>query len=333
MKTTVRFTWNQLRIFDAVARHASHTRAAAELHVVQPTISAQIKQLTDAVGMPLFEQIGKKIFLTPAGRELHATCGELFDCWSRFEMKVADIKGIKTGTLRVAIVTTSGGSGVLMTDTCDAHGMVVPQFADATIAELRTFLPSFSTFANPADFTAQDASGAIKGCCSGRLLLITAVDGVVDRGIVKVTGNTGISDCDETEPRILDALLQRLSNDHLDAIGGFLLGQLAGLHALGHARLPVARPCVVERMVAANGLFVGEEERGLHRMPLQDAGDGLGLRHGAGVEGQVDRAAAAIGRACGRDSGQCDLEREEQRATCAPHARGCRGRAGIVRPG
>lgn len=107
MKTAVRFTWNQLRIFDAVARHASHTRAAAELHVVQPTISAQIKQLSAAVGMPLFEQIGKKIFLTPAGQELHATCGELFDCWSRFEMKVADIKGVKTGTLRVAIVTTA----------------------------------------------------------------------------------------------------------------------------------------------------------------------------------------------------------------------------------
>ena len=59
MKTTVRFTWNQLRIFDAVARLSSHTRAAAELHVVQPTISAQIKQLSAAVGMPLFEQIGE----------------------------------------------------------------------------------------------------------------------------------------------------------------------------------------------------------------------------------------------------------------------------------
>lgn len=107
MKTTVRFTWNQLRIFDAVARLSSHTRAAAELHVVQPTVSAQIKQLAGAVGMPLFEQVGKKIFLTPAGRELHATCAEMFDCWSRFEMTVADLKGIKKGTLRVAIVTTA----------------------------------------------------------------------------------------------------------------------------------------------------------------------------------------------------------------------------------
>ena len=107
MKTSVRFTWNQLRIFEAVARLSSHTRAAAELHVVQPTISAQIKQLTTAVGMPLFEQIGKKIFLTPAGHELQATCAELFDCWSRFEMKSADLKGVKTGTLRVTIVTTA----------------------------------------------------------------------------------------------------------------------------------------------------------------------------------------------------------------------------------
>ena len=107
MENSVRFTWNQLRIFEAVARLSSHTRAAEELHVVQPTVSAQLKQLADAVGLPLFEQIGKKIFLTPAGRELQATCRELFDGWSRFEMTVADLKGIKRGTLRVAIVTTA----------------------------------------------------------------------------------------------------------------------------------------------------------------------------------------------------------------------------------
>jgi DNA-binding transcriptional LysR family regulator len=107
MKTAMRFTWNQLRIFDAVARLSSYTGAAAELHVVQPTVSAQIKTLSAAIGMPLFEQIGKKIYLTPAGRELQSTCRELFDGWSRFEMMIADLKGVRQGALRVAIVTTA----------------------------------------------------------------------------------------------------------------------------------------------------------------------------------------------------------------------------------
>lgn len=101
------FTWNQLRIFATVARLGSFTAAARELHVVQPTISAQVKLLTESVGLPLFEQIGKKIHLTEAGRALQRTCAELFDTWRRFEMQAADLKGIKAGTLRVAIVTTA----------------------------------------------------------------------------------------------------------------------------------------------------------------------------------------------------------------------------------
>lgn len=103
----MRATWNQLRIFEAVARLGSHTRAAQELHVVQPTVSAQLRQLTEIVGLPLFEQIGKKIHITEAGRELQATCAELMDAWRRFEMKVSDLKGVKGGVLRVAIVTTA----------------------------------------------------------------------------------------------------------------------------------------------------------------------------------------------------------------------------------
>lgn len=103
----MRITWNQLRIFEAVARNSSFTRAAEELYVVQPTVSAQIKQLTDTVGLPVFEQVGKKIYLTDAGKELHKTCRELFDVWSRFEMTVADMKGVKSGKLKLAIVTTA----------------------------------------------------------------------------------------------------------------------------------------------------------------------------------------------------------------------------------
>lgn len=56
---------------------------------------------------------------------------------------------------RAAIVTTSGGSGVMMADRCDALGVAMPPLADATIAELKTFIPAYASFANPADFTAQ----------------------------------------------------------------------------------------------------------------------------------------------------------------------------------
>lgn len=103
----MRVTWNQLRIFEAVARCNSFTRAAEELFIVQPTVSAQIKLLSEIVGMPLFEQVGKKLYLTQAGQTLYATCLELFDTWARFEMAAADLQGVKKGTLRIAIVSTA----------------------------------------------------------------------------------------------------------------------------------------------------------------------------------------------------------------------------------
>ncbi len=97
----------QLKVFEAIARHLSFTRAAEELHLTQPTVSMQIKQLSNTVGMPLFEQIGKRIHLTDSGRELYAACREIFGCLERFEMSVADRKGLKTGRLRLAIITTA----------------------------------------------------------------------------------------------------------------------------------------------------------------------------------------------------------------------------------
>jgi LysR family transcriptional regulator, low CO2-responsive transcriptional regulator len=103
----MRVTWNQLRIFEAVARCNSFTRAAEELFVVQPTVSAQVILLSKIIGMPLFEQIGKKLYLTEAGQTLYATCHELFDTWSRFEIAAADLQGVKKGTLRIAIVSTA----------------------------------------------------------------------------------------------------------------------------------------------------------------------------------------------------------------------------------
>mgnify|MGYP000031689284 CR=1 FL=1 len=100
-------TLHQLKVFEAAARHGSFTRAAEELFLTQPTVSMQIKQLTKSVGLPLFEQVGKRLFLTEAGRELFATCRQIFETISQFEMKVADLKGLKQGQLRLAVITTA----------------------------------------------------------------------------------------------------------------------------------------------------------------------------------------------------------------------------------
>ncbi|PAX53132.1 LysR family transcriptional regulator [Brunnivagina elsteri] len=100
-------TLHQLKVFEAAARHGSFTRAAEELFLTQPTVSMQIKQLTKSVGLPLFEQVGKRLYLTEAGRELFATCSQIFETIAQFEMKVADLKGVKQGQLRLAVITTA----------------------------------------------------------------------------------------------------------------------------------------------------------------------------------------------------------------------------------
>jgi LysR family transcriptional regulator, low CO2-responsive transcriptional regulator len=100
-------TLHQLKVFEVTARHGSFTRAAEELFLTQPTVSIQMKQLTKAVGLPLFEQVGKRLYLTAAGRELLATCQDIFARLDQFEMKVADLKGLKQGQLRLSVITTA----------------------------------------------------------------------------------------------------------------------------------------------------------------------------------------------------------------------------------
>jgi len=100
-------TLHQLKVFEAVARHNSFTRAAEELFLTQPTVSMQVKQLTKAVGMPLFDQVGKRLSLTQAGEELLKTCRQVFENLDQFEMTVADLKGLKQGRLRLAVITTA----------------------------------------------------------------------------------------------------------------------------------------------------------------------------------------------------------------------------------
>ncbi len=100
-------TLRQLQVFEVIYRLGSFTRAAEELFLTQPTVSMQIKKLTEAIGLPLFEHVGRRVEPTEAGVELYEACRRVFESLSNFEMKVDDMKGLKRGRLRLAVVTTA----------------------------------------------------------------------------------------------------------------------------------------------------------------------------------------------------------------------------------
>jgi DNA-binding transcriptional LysR family regulator len=100
-------TFRQLQIFESVFRLGSFTRAAEELFLTQPTVSMQIKKLIDAIGMPLFEHVGRRVEPTEAGAELYQACRQVFEVLSNLEMKISDLQGLKRGRLRVGVITTA----------------------------------------------------------------------------------------------------------------------------------------------------------------------------------------------------------------------------------
>jgi len=98
-------TLRQLKVFEAVARLLSFSRAAEELHLTQPAVSRQIKLLADHVGLPLFEQLGKKVYLTPAGRDLVSFSRTIIDLFRQTEDAMAQHKGVSGGRLKVAVIS------------------------------------------------------------------------------------------------------------------------------------------------------------------------------------------------------------------------------------
>jgi LysR family transcriptional regulator, low CO2-responsive transcriptional regulator len=100
-------TLRQLEIFLAVYDLGSITAASQSLHLTQPTVSTQLKKLSEAIGMPLYERVGKGREFTDAGRALVATAREVLGSFERLDMKLSDLRGLRAGTLRIAVVTTS----------------------------------------------------------------------------------------------------------------------------------------------------------------------------------------------------------------------------------
>ena len=100
-------TFRQLRLFLALADSGSVSGAALAMHVTQPTASMQLKDMAQAIGLPLFEVVRKKIYLTQTGQELAATARAVVQAWDGFAQHADGLKGLSRGKLRVAVVSTA----------------------------------------------------------------------------------------------------------------------------------------------------------------------------------------------------------------------------------
>ncbi|HET7525015.1 MAG TPA: LysR substrate-binding domain-containing protein [Burkholderiaceae bacterium] len=98
-------TLRQLKVFETAARHLSFSRAAQELHLTQPAVSTQIKLLQQHAGCRLFEQLGKKVYLTPAGSELLRYSRAIIELFRQAGEAMAKRQGASGGTLNVAVIS------------------------------------------------------------------------------------------------------------------------------------------------------------------------------------------------------------------------------------
>ena len=100
-------TFQQMRLFEAVARLGSITRAAEEVHLTQPSVSMQVRTLEDKIGLPLTEQIGKSLHLTRAGEEVARAARDVLGRLKDMEVALEDLHGAVAGPLSVAAVSTA----------------------------------------------------------------------------------------------------------------------------------------------------------------------------------------------------------------------------------
>ncbi|MCP4300741.1 MAG: LysR family transcriptional regulator [Gammaproteobacteria bacterium] len=100
-------TLRQLQCFSAVARNLSYTRAAEELHLTQPAVSMQIRQLEQQAGLALTEQLGKQVYLTEAGEEVHRYAKSILDQVEEMDDVLDKLKGFSGGRLRIAAISSA----------------------------------------------------------------------------------------------------------------------------------------------------------------------------------------------------------------------------------
>lgn len=100
-------TFRQLRLFLALAETGSVSGAARAMHVTQPTASMQLREMSDSIGVPLYEVVARRVHLTDAGEELAGTARAMVGEWEAFGQAIDAMKGLTRGRLKVAVVSTA----------------------------------------------------------------------------------------------------------------------------------------------------------------------------------------------------------------------------------
>ena len=106
-KSLMRMTLRQLRIFNEVCDLRSYSRAAEEMSLTQPAVSLQIRQLEELIGQPLFEYVGKKLYLTEAAQALQLASRDIFGRLENLDMQLSDMQGSLQGQLKLAIESSA----------------------------------------------------------------------------------------------------------------------------------------------------------------------------------------------------------------------------------
>ncbi|MGA6099984.1 LysR family transcriptional regulator [Stutzerimonas marianensis] len=106
-KTMMRLTLRQLQVFRAVCESRSYSRAADEMALTQPAVSLQIRQLEELIGQPLFEYLGRKLYLTPAAEALQRASTDIFGRLDSLDMQLSDLQGSLQGQLNLAVESSA----------------------------------------------------------------------------------------------------------------------------------------------------------------------------------------------------------------------------------
>ncbi|PQJ53330.1 LysR family transcriptional regulator [Psychrosphaera saromensis] len=106
-KTNRQPTIRQFQLVQALARYQSLSVVAEKLHISQPSVSIQLKNLSDILGLPVYQMLGRKLELTDAGQAVLRSANQIFETLDNLRTDIDNLQGVVTGTLSISVVTTA----------------------------------------------------------------------------------------------------------------------------------------------------------------------------------------------------------------------------------